>query len=642
MTPIRYQLTPVPFTAVHFSDPFWAPRIETNRAATIPHVYRKLEETGRISAFHLNFERPVPSPIVLIFGDSDPAKWIEAASYSLATEPDPELAGIVDRVVDKVIAAQQPDGYLNTHFTRTQPEMRWKNLRDWHELYCAGHLIESAVAHRHATGERKLLDALSRYADHIDATFGLEPGKKPGYCGHPEIELALVRLYHATGNRRYLELSRYFVEERGQQGPDKPHYFDLEAYQRGDDPARFWAKTYEYCQAQVPVRQQEKVVGHAVRAMYLLSAMADLASEYEDPTLKETCDRLWDNLLNKRMYLTGGIGPSRHNEGFTMDYDLPDETAYAETCATIGLMLWNSRMLQFDGHRKYADVVERGLYNGILSGVSLDGRHFFYENPLASAGEHHRVEWFDCPCCPPNVARILASIGGFSYSSSEDGLWVHLFAGSQTRIDFGHEPILIRQETNYPWSGAVRFVIDMPSQRAPRLFALYLRVPGWCKEYSLKINGNPYSAQPDPSGYLAIRREWQSGDQVDYEMEMPIRPVFPNPAVRQLEGRIAIQRGPLVYCLEGVDNGGIILDRISLDPQMISRTFTEEYRPDLLGGVTIIHGKGYAIDETGWQDELYREEAPTEREVEITAVPYCVWDNRAPGEMRVWLRARNR
>jgi DUF1680 family protein len=642
MTSTKYQLIPVPFTAVHFSDSFWAPRLETNRLASIPHIYHKLEETGRISAFDLDFERPVPSPIVLIFGDSDPAKWIEAASYSLATHPDPELAGLLDRVADKVIAAQQPDGYLNTHFTRTQPDMRWKNLRDWHELYCAGHLIEGAVAHQQATGERKLLDTLSRYSDYIDATFGPEPGKKLGYCGHPEIELALVRLYHATGNRRYLELSRYFVEERGQHGPDKPHYFDVEAYERGDDPARFWAKTYEYCQAQVPVRQQDKVVGHAVRAMYLLSAMSDLASEYEDPTLKETCDRLWDNLLNKRMYLTGGIGPSRHNEGFTMDYDLPDETAYAETCATIGLMQWNSRMLQFDGHRKYADVIERGLYNGFLSGVSLDGRRFFYENPLSSPGDHHRVEWFDCPCCPPNVARTLASIGALFYSTNEDGVCVHLFAGSRTRIEGRDQPIILRQETNYPWSGAVRLVVEIPAGQAPQPFTLHLRVPGWCKAYTLKINGSPYDAQPDPSGYLAVQREWRDGDQVEYEMAMPIRPVFANPAVRLLEGRIAIQRGPLVYCLEGVDNGGIILDRISLDPQTGSQTFTEEYRPDLLGGVTVIHGKGYAIDEAGWQGELYREEAPTEREVEITAVPYCVWDNRAPGEMRVWLRARNR
>ena len=643
MASVKYKLTPVPFTAVRINDSFWAPRIEINRTATIPHIYHKLEETGRISAFDLSFERPVPSPVVLIFGDSDPAKWIEAACYSLATHPDPGLAALVDRVVDKVIGAQQPDGYLNTHFTCVQPEMRWKNLRDWHELYCAGHLIEGAVAHRQATGDRKLLDALSRYADLIDTTFGLEPGKKPGYCGHPEIELALVRLYHATGNRRYLELSKYFVDERGQHGSGKSHYFDIEARERGDDPALFWAKTYEYCQAQVPVRDQEKVVGHAVRAMYLLSAMADLASEYEDPTLKETCDRLWDNLLNRRMYLTGGIGPSRHNEGFTLDYDLPDETAYAETCATIGLMLWNSRLLQFDGNRKYADVVERGLYNGFLSGVSLDGRRFFYENPLSSAGEHHRVEWFDCPCCPPNVARMLASVGSNLYSTSEDGLWVHLFAGSEAQIEVGGERVIVRQETNYPWDGAVRFHIALASQQAaPMLFTLHLRLPGWCDGYTLKVNSQPYDVQKDPGGYLAIRRAWQSGDVVEYGMEMPIRPVFANPAVRLLEGRLAIQRGPIVYCLEGVDNDGIILDRISLDPQEIARTFTDEYRPDLLGGVTVIRGHGSAIDEAGWQGNLYRSKVPAEKEVKITAVPYCVWDNRQPGEMRVWLRARNK
>jgi DUF1680 family protein len=643
MTSARYQLTPVPFTSVHFMDSFWAPRIETNRTATIPHIYRKLEESGRISAFGLDFERPIPSPIVLIFGDSDPAKWIEAASYSLAAHPNPELAAQVDRVVDKVISAQQPDGYLNTHFTRTQPEMRWKNLRDWHELYCAGHLIESAVAHQQATGERKLLDALSRFADHIDATFGPEPGKQPGYCGHPEIELALVRLYHATGNRHYLELSKFFIEERGQHGPEKPHYYDLEARQRGEDPARFWAKTYEYCQAQVPVRAQVKVVGHAVRAVYLLSAMADLASEYADSTLLETCERLWDNLLNKRMYLTGGIGPSRQNEGFTMDYDLPDETAYAETCATIGLLQWNRRMLQFEGHRKYADVVERGLYNGFLSGVSLDGTHFHYENPLASAGQHHRVEWFECPCCPANVARLLASIGNYLYSTSADGLWVHLFAGNEAQVEVGGARVTIRQETNYPWNGGVRFYVDLPSQPAqPELFTLHLRLPNWCDGYTLMVNGLPYEVNPGDNGYLAIRRPWQSGDVVDYILEMPVRPVFANPAVRHLEGRVAIQRGPVVYCLEGVDNGGIILDCISLDPQDIVHNFTNEFRPDLLGGVTVIRGHGTVIDPAGWQGDLYRSETPVEVEVKITAIPYCVWDNREPGEMRIWFRARNK
>lgn len=409
MNSVKRQLSPVLFTQLRFTDDFWAPRIEINRTRTIPHIYRKLEETGRISAFDLNFERPVPSPIVLIFGDSDPAKWIEAASYSLMNTPDPVLAEKVDYVANKIIGAQQPDGYLNTHFTVVQPEMRWKNLRDWHELYCAGHLMEGAVAHYQATGDPKLLNALARYADHIDATFGREPGKKRGYPGHPEIELALVRLYHATGNCRYLELAKYFVDERGAQ----PHYYDIEARQRGDDPARFWARTYEYCQAHAPIRQQEKVVGHAVRAMYLFSGVADLAHEYDDRSLYETCVRLWDNLIHRRMYLTGGIGPSRHNEGFTEDYDLPDETAYAETCATIGLMMWNHRLLQFGGESRFADVLERGLYNGFLSGVSLEGTHFLYENPLSSAGDRLRQEWFICPCCPPNVARLLASVGNY-------------------------------------------------------------------------------------------------------------------------------------------------------------------------------------------------------------------------------------
>ena len=637
MASAKYQLTPVPFTAVRFNDPFWAPRIATNRTATIPHIYRKLEETGRISAFDLDFDRPLPAPIVLIFGDSDPAKWIEAASYSLATHPDPELASLVDRVVDKVISAQQPDGYLNTHFTRAQPEMRWKNLRDWHEMYCAGHLIEAAVAHYQATGERKFIDALSRYANLIDDNFGSEPGKKHGYGGHPEIELALVRLYQATGNRRYLELSKYFVEERGQHGPDKPHYYDIEARERGEDPAAFWAKTYEYCQAQEPIREQEKVVGHAVRAMYLLCAVADLASEYEDPTLLETCERLWDNLLTRRMYLTGGIGPSRQNEGFTRDYDLPDETAYAETCAAIGLALWNHRMLQFDGDRKYADVVERSLYNGILSGVSLSGDRFFYENPLSSDGNHHRVAWFDCPCCPPNLARVVASVGNYFYSTSADGLWVHLFAGSDAQIQLGDATVTVQQETIYPWEGAVRLKIGLTD---PRRFTLYLRMPGWCTDYTVKVNGQADTGTPTSGGYLAIEREWHNGDVIDYDMKMPVRPVFANPAVRLLEGRVAIQRGPVVYCLEGADNSDGILDRISLDPSDIAHVFTAEYRPDFLGGVVVLHGQGRAIEDSGWDDTLYRSQPPAEKTVEVTAVPYCVWDNREPGEMRVWFRAK--
>jgi uncharacterized protein len=629
------KLTPVSFTRVHFSDTFWAPRIETNRTATIPHIYRMLEKSGRISAFDLNFERQVPSPIVLIFGDSDPGKWLEAASYSLATHPDPELEAKVDYVAEKIISAQQPDGYLNTHFTHIQPELRWKNLRDLHEMYCAGHLMEGAVAHFQATGQRKLLDAFSRYADHIDATFGPQPGKLRGYCGHPEIELALVKLYRATGNPRYLQLSKFFIDERGTSSPDKPHYYDLEARARGEDPSKFFFKSYEYNQSHQPIREQQKVVGHAVRAVYLFSAVADLAGEYEDQSLLDTCDRLWDNLIDKRMYLTGGIGPSRHNEGFTTDYDLPDETAYAETCATIGLINWNQRLLQFEGDRRFADVMERGLYNGFLSGVTLDGTKFYYENPLSSAGDHHHEEWFLCPCCPGNLARVIASLGNYFYSTGPKGLWMHLYAGSTTEVEIDGSPVKVQQQTRYPWDGAVTVTLGLPKAQA---FTLHLRLPGWCETSRLAVNGEALAAKPEANGYLAITREWQDGDTVEYVMEMPVRAVFANPAVRQLEGRMAIQRGPLIYCLEGVDHGDFVLDQISINPQDIA-SFTTTYRSDLLGGVTVITGQAKMIDESTWQGGLYSSQPAQEKDITLTAIPYFAWDNRAPGEMRVWLRS---
>jgi DUF1680 family protein len=633
MSSVKRQLTPVPFTQVHFEDAFWQPRMEVNRTRSIPHIYQKLEESGRISAFDLDFEREVPSMIVLIFGDSDPAKWIEAASYSLATHPDPELARKVNFVADKIISAQQPDGYLNTHFIHIQPEMRWKNTRDWHEMYCAGHLIEGAIAHHQATGDPKLLMALAHYADHINATFGVDPGKKRGYPGHPELELALVRLYHETGNRRYLELAKYFIDERGTQ----PHYYDLEARERGEDPAKFWFRTYEYCQAHVPIRQQEKVVGHAVRAMYLFSAVADLAHEYDDPSLFDTCNRLWDNLINKRMYLTGGIGPSRHNEGFTDDYDLPDETAYAETCATIGLINWNHRLLQFNGESRFADVLERGLFNGFLSGVSLEGTHFLYENPLSTAGDRQREEWFICPCCPGNVARTLASVGNYFYSAGAADAWVHQYATNQADLEIGGKKVKIQQSTNYPWDGKVALKLGVAQ---PQAFTLHLRLPEWCQQYSLKLNGSALDLKPEKNGYLALSRTWQDGDVVEYLMDMPIRMVFANPAVRQLVGRLALQRGPLVYCLEEADHPQVTpLDRIAVSPKQIAEEFTVEFQPELLGGVAVIHGKGTLVEDRGWKGQLYDSLPPTKKELALTAVPYCVWGNRGQGEMRVWLRS---
>jgi DUF1680 family protein len=383
------------------------------------------------------------------------------------------------------------------------------------------------------------------------------------------------------------------------------------------------------------VREQAKVVGHAVRAMYLFSAAADLAHELDDATLLDTCERLWDNLIHRRLYLTGGIGPSAFNEGFTEDYDLPDETAYAETCATIGLVLWNHRLLQFEGDGRYADVIERGLYNGFLSGVSLDGRHFFYENPLASAGQRHRAEWFNCPCCPPNVARVLASLGDYFYSTGPNDLWLHLFAGNTARLEVGGQAVAITQVTDYPWDGTVEVRLGL---EAPGAFTLHLRVPGWCQAHSLTINGEGQAPRAAERGYLSITREWQPGDTVTYRMDMPLRATWAHPAVRQLQGRVALERGPIVYALEGVDFGGIRLDRLSVDPEQVGWAFRAEHRPDLLGGVTVITGTATRIDDRA-DGALYASTAPSRSEVDLLAVPYCVWDNRAPGEMRVWLRA---
>jgi hypothetical protein len=626
------KMTPVPFTQVHLDDVFWAPRIETNRLATIPAEYKMCEGTGRIAAFDLAWKEGDPNP-PHIFWDSDVAKWIEAASYSLATHPNIELDGLLDSVNQKMAQAQQADGYLNTHYIMVEPGKRWTNLRDCHELYCAGHLIEAAVAHFQATGKRTLLDTLCRYADLIDATFGTRDGQKRGYCGHEEIELALVKLYHATGVQRYLELARYFVNERGQQ----PYYYDLEAQTRHEDPTAFWAHTYAYMQAHVPVREQSEVTGHAVRAMYLYSAMADLANELGNAELLAACERLWDDLCLKRMYITGGIGPSASNEGFTTHYDLPDETAYAETCAAVGLVFWNHRMLQFNGDGKYADVMERALYNGTISGVSLDGCTFFYVNPLASKGAHHRKGWFDCACCPPNIARLIASVGGYVYSQGDRDAWIHLYAEGEGKLQVGEKKVTLRQVTRYPWDGDISLMVQIDS---PTEFTLHMRIPSWCQQYRVAVNGVPVTQTSRPvNGYLSIERTWATGDSVYLELEMPVTYVQANPNVHQALGRVALQRGPVVYCLEGCDHGNIPLDELIVRGDVAADAiFRPEYRATLLGGVVVLKGTGKRTPEQDWESKLYSAKMTQLEPIELTAIPYYAWDNRAPGEMRVWFR----
>ncbi len=615
----------VPHTATIFQDTFWAPRLRTLRERTLPAIYQQMRQDGHFTAFRESWHAGM-RPIPYVFWESDIAKWIEAASYSLATHPDPDLEMLVDEAIAFLLTLQQPDGYLNLWFTQVEPERRWTNLRDYHELYCAGHLIEAAVAHFQATGKRILLDAACRYADAIDATFGPEEGKRRGYCGHEEIELALIKLSHATGEERYLHLSHYFIEERGRQ----PAYFDLEAQARGETPADYEMATYEYNQSHVPVREQQEIVGHAVRAMYLFSAVADLAHELQDEDYQEICEHIWKHLCAKRLYITGGLGSSEGNEGFTADYDLPNSAAYAETCAAIGLVMWSQRLLQLDADHRYADVLEQALYNGILSGLSLDGTSFFYVNPLESDGTHHRQPWFKCACCPPNIARLLLSLGSYLYTVTETDILVHLYAQCTTTFAVGGHQITLHQHTNYPWDGTVRLQIESDE---PLELGLYLRIPGWCQQARLTLADEelPYETR---KGYARVVRTWQPGESLTLTLEMPGERIYPHPAIRENAGMVALRSGPLIYCLESADNA-IPLHQIVVPT---SATFEKHFLPTLLSGIAVLRSTVRMQETEDWNEVLYRNKPPVSQPYTLTAIPYYAWDQRTPGEMRVWLR----
>ncbi len=627
-----FALSPTPFTHVKLEDRFWKVRQEVNRQVTLPIQYAQCKTTGRLDAWTLKKAHPH------IFWDSDVAKWIEAVAYSLAATRDARLERKVDAVIGLMAKAQAPDGYLNTHYLSTDPAKRWTNLRDNHELYCAGHLMEGAVAYYQATGKRTFLDIMARYADHIDATFGRKPGQKRGYCGHEEIELALVKLHGATGNPRHLQLARYFIDERGRQ----PHYFDAEAKARGDDPRKWHFKGYDYCQAHLPVRDQTEVTGHAVRAMYLYTGMADVAGATGDPTLIRALEKIWTSVHVKRLYITGGIGPSASNEGFTFEYDLPNETAYAETCAAIGLVFWNQRMLNLNGDSRYADEIERALYNGVLSGVSLDGSRFFYANPLATwpqmdrnAHEYTmatRQAWFGCACCPPNIARLIASVGQYFYSQSPNAAYIHLYAQGSASLSLGGRQVSLTQTTAFPWSGNIRIAVH---PEKPFAFTLALRIPGWCRSAIIKVNGRIIRPRI-VRGYAALKRIWNRGDRVELVLAMPVERIEAHPSVRMDCGSVALQRGPIVYCLEAVDNGSHLCDLIL----PASSPITARFEPSLLGGVTTLSGKATRRDPAGWTGRHLYQSGPTRRKtVAFKAVPYYAWDNRTPGEMQIWTRS---
>ncbi|WJQ05725.1 glycoside hydrolase family 127 protein [Geobacillus stearothermophilus] len=630
------------------NDRFWKRYIDIVRNEVVPYQWEALndripdaEPSHAIKNFRIAAGESDGEFYGMVFQDSDVAKWLEAVAYLLEEKRDSELEALADDVIELLGRAQQPDGYLNTYYTVKEPGKRWTNLRDNHELYCAGHLIEAAVAYFQATGKRRFLDIMCKYADYIGTVFGRGEGQIPGYDGHQEIELALLKLYEVTGNESYLKLSQYFIDQRGQQ----PHYFDWEKKARGETKPFWFHDDYRYHQAHIPVREQKQAVGHAVRALYMYTAMAGLAAKTGDESLKQACQTLWENVTKRQMYITGGVGSSAFGESFTFDFDLPNDTVYAETCAAIALVFWARRMLELEMDGKYVDVMERALYNGTISGMDLDGKRFFYVNPLEvwpKACERHdkrhvkpvRQKWFSCACCPPNLARLIASIGHYIYSQTSDALFVHLYVGSNIQTEIGGRSVEIVQETNYPWDGTVRLTISPESAQE---FTLGLRIPGWCRGAEVTINGENVDIAPlTKKGYAYIRRVWRQGDEMVLHFSMPVERIKAHPQVRANAGKVALQRGPIVYCLEEVDNGPNLANLfLPRDAQLEAH-----FEPDLLEGVVVITGTAERMDESAWNDELYRPIEPRTYQVPFRAIPYYAWCNRGEGEMTVWVNEK--
>lgn len=625
--PRDYPVQPVPLTAVKIEDSFWSPRFETNRSVTVWYDFQKCEETGRIDNFAkagglMKGEfRGIP------FDDSDVFKVIEGAAFTLATHPDAKLDAYLDGLIAKIAAAQEPDGYLYTARRLFPPEKmpgmsgkeRWSNLRSSHELYNVGHLYEAAVAHFLATGKRALLDVALKNADFLCQTFG--PGRVQYPPGHQEIEIGLAKLYRVTGEQKYLDLAKYLIDLRG-----RPETHTLYG---------------PYAQDHEPVTEQEEAVGHAVRAAYLYSGIADVAALTGDQAYIDAIGHIWDDVVTKKLHLTGGIGARKAGEAFGEAYELPNGSAYLETCAAIANALWNHRMFLLHGDAGYIDVLERVLYNGFLSGVALSGDRFFYPNPLESdgvakfnQGHNERAPWFGCSCCPVNVVRFIPSIAGYLYATRDDALFVNLFIGSQATARIGGTEVSLKQETRYPWSGSVKIHVD---PAAPAAFQLRVRIPGWARNQpvpgdlyryadadaqdavpALAVNGQSVALELENGFALIPRRTWQKGDAVTLELPMPVRRVLAHQAVKENRGRYAVERGPLVYCAEGADNGGKVLDLVP----GADVTFTTQERPDLLGGVVTIQltpaGKGDAL----------------------SLIPYSLWANRGPNEMIVWMRTQ--
>jgi DUF1680 family protein len=548
----------------------------------------------------------------LLFTDSDLYKVLEGCAYVLAAKPNEKLESKLDAIIADIAAAQRPDGYINTWHQVTRPDKAFTNLRDWHELYCAGHLFEAAAAHFAATGKRNLLDVAVKFAELIDTKFGKSGAS--GYCGHPEIELALVKLWKATGEKRWFDLAKRMLDNRG------TGYF---AREHGTPPSAYDGT---YWLDDVRLRDHKDIKGHAVRAAYLMSGAADVAREVNEPGILAMLKRLWRSAVERRIFVTGGIGPSASNEGFTVDYDLPNASAYQETCASIAMAMWGHRMALLFADAKYMDAVETSLYNAVLSGVSLDGKSFFYVNPLASDGQHRRSEWFECACCPPNILRTIATIGGYAYATTADSLYVNLYLGGSAKMRIGEQSAAIDVDTDYPWDGKVVIKVQQPAA-----FSLRLRRPDWCERVELSVNGKHESATSE-KGYMVLQRDWKRGDSVTLQMEMPVRQLEAHPLVKENLGRLAVQRGPIVYCIEQVDND------VAVDEIVIPRgaKFKVSRQRNLQDVVSVTTADAEQMQFPNWTGSLYKPLGGAHK-VSATLIPYGYWNNRAPGKMLVWI-----
>lgn len=641
MNPTR----PLSPRVVRITGGFWKEKQDLVANHVIPYQWKALndeipgaEPSHSVENFRIASGQKTGEFYGLIFQDSDVGKWIEAAAYSLMTRPDAALEAKIDTLVTLIAAAQEPDGYLQTYFSVKSLDKRWTDFAMGHEMYCGGHLMEGAVAYFEATGKSAFLEVMRRYADHLCVVFGPGPGQIRAYDGHPEIELALHKLAETTGETRYRDLARFFVDERG----TTPEVLDHSKILGWPvDPKAVAHPDFTYYQAHQPVRDQREAVGHSVRAMYLYTAMADQRRADDDASLDPALQALWQNTVGHKMYVTGGLGSQAHGERFTIDDDAPSDTAYTETCAAIGLVMWAWRMTLVDPDSRYADALERALYNGSLSGISADGTRYFYVNPLEVVPkttkfrkdhDHvktQRVEWFGCACCPPNIARTIASFGQYQYSTSPRGLWAHQYAEGRAEVPWGDSTITIDQTTNYPWEGEVKFrITTVPDASQPWDFLV--RIPAWCRQWTMSLNGQPVTPVVE-KGYAVVFRAWKAGDTLVLTLDLEVTFLHSHPRVKESFGKVAVQRGPLVYCAEQTDNGAD-LHTLRLVPDAAK----VEVAPDLGPGVVQLRVPAFRALSPGGEEPFQAQPAP-EVPTEAVLIPYHLWGNRGEGEMAVWL-----